>query len=575
MGDLARSIVADWEESSSDKATTLTLWQQIANYMLPNRNDYLATKTPGQKRMTYIYDAMPVWAAEQFAAGVHSLLTSQALQWFALHADDDRVNADDDVRAWLDDAAATMYAIFNGSRQNFASQSFEMFLDLGTIGSACMGVLDSVRSQILFTTRHMKECVWRENDEDRIDTNIRQWEYTAKQAVQAYAGKPGFSDCKNVLEAYGDGTTKSAQKKFTFLHGVRPRVKRDPQRADNMNMAWESVYVSLADRAEISVSGFTEFPYLCPRAERCSGEIYGRGRGTMNLPDVQMLNELKKLVVKAAQKVIDPPLMVPDDGFLMNIKTVPGSLNPYRATLPPTARIEPIKTNGDIQIGVEMINALQAQISRMFYVDMLRMPTDPQDPASEGKGITATYWLQRRDKEMMMLSPMLARMQAEALGPLIDRVFAMLWRKSKAKKFGPGSPFKPPPALLSGVPLHVEYVSPIALAQKSTQMDGIDRLMQIQSQLRTLDPQSALIIDGEAILRIASRNFNAPVAALKSADALAQEAQQRADAEAQMNAHAQLANVAGAAKDGASALKNAAQAQDIAGGNDNAQQAAA
>jgi hypothetical protein len=571
MSDLARSIIADWEEGSSDKTTTLTLWQQIANYMLPNRNDYLVTKTPGQKRMTYIYDAMPVWAAEQFAAGVHSLLTSQSLQWFALHADDDRVNADDDVRAWLDGAAATMYSIFNGSRQNFASQSYEMFLDLGTIGSACMGVLDSQRSGILFTTRHMKECIWRENEEDRIDTNIRQWEYTAKQAYQAWGKRAGGK----VVEAYGDSTGKGLAKKFTFLHAVRPRKNRDPQRADNRNMAWESVYVSVADQEEISVSGFTEFPYLCPRAERCSNETYGRGRGTINLPDVQMLNELKKLVVKAAQKVIDPPLQVPDDGFLMNIKTVPGSMNFYRATLPAQARIEPIKTGGEIQIGVEMINTLQAQISRMFYVDMLRMPTDPQDPASEGKGITATYWLQRRDKEMMMLSPMLARMQAEALGPLIDRVFAMLWRKSKARKFGPGSPFKPPPPALSGVPLHVEYVSPIALAQKSTQMDGIERLMQIQGQLRQLDAQSALIIDGEAILRIASRNFNAPVAALKSADQLQEEAQQRAQAEAQMNAHEALANVAGAAKDGASALKSAAQAQDISGGNDNGMQEAA
>jgi hypothetical protein len=202
------------------------------------------------------------------------------------------------------------------------------------------------------------------------------------------------------------------------------------------------------------------------------------------------------------------------------------------------------------------------------------MPVDPEDPASEGKGSTATYWLQRRDKEMMMISPMLSRQQAEASGPLIDRVFAIGWRRSKARRFGPGSPFPPPPAALSGVPLRVEYVSPIALAQKSTQMDGVTRLMQLQAQLKQMDPGSGIILDGEAILRIAGRDFNAPAAVLKSAETLQQEAQAKAEAEQAMANHAALANVASAAKDGSAALKNVADVTGE-GANANDQQAAA
>ncbi|HEY2068271.1 MAG TPA: portal protein [Rhizomicrobium sp.] len=551
MGDLANDVIQQWERGSTDKVTTLTAWQQIANYTLPNRSDYLVEKTPGQKRMTYIYDAMPVWALEQNACGMHSLMTSTSLQWFFMHCDDDRINANDDVRSWLNDAASAMYGLFNSPRHNFASQSYEVYLDLASIGTACMGVLDSARNDVLFTTRHMKECVWFENEEDRIDANIRQWKWTAKQAWAQWREKAGAA----VKKALDDNKPETV---FQFLHGVRPRKQRDPQRADAGNMEWESVYVSLADKSEISVSGFQEFPYLCPRSSKASGEIYGRGEASIGLPDIQMLNEFKKLIVKAAQKVIDPPLQVPDSGFLMAIRTVPGSFNYYRANT--TGRIEPIKTGGDIQLGIEMLNALQNQIAKTFYVDMLRMPVDPQDPVSEGKGVTATYWLQRRDKEMMMLAPTLARRQAEFLGPLIDRVFAMLWRKSKRMKFGPGSPFRMPPPQLQGQKLNIEYVSPIALAQKSTQMDGVTRLMQIQSQLKQIDNNSATIIDGEAILRLASRDWNAPVEVLKSADQLQQEAQAKAQSEAAMANHMALANVAGAAKDGSAALKNVAQA---------------
>jgi hypothetical protein len=561
MGDLARSIVGDYDADSTDKSTFMTLWQQVSNYILPNRSDYLVDKTPGQKRMTYIFDASPVWALEMFAAGMHSLLTSNSLQWFYLHADDERVNRVDRVRAWLDAVAANLYGIFNSPRHNFASQSYEMFLDLGSIGSSTMGVLDSKRNDVLFSTRHMKECVWRENEEDRVDQNIRKFSWTAKQAYQQWGSKCGEKVAKAAIDR--------PETKFDFLHGVRPRRQRDPQRADARNMAFESIYVSLSDMDEISVSGFLEFPYLCPRFSKCSGEIYGRGPGVMALPDVQMVNQFKKLILKGAQKVIDPPLQVPDDGFLLPVKTTPGSLNPYRSTT--TARIEPIETKGQISLGIDMLNALQAQIARTFYVDMLRMPVDPQDPASEGKGTTATYWLQRRDKEMMMISPMLARMQAEALGPLIDRVFAKQWRKSKQMKFGPGSPFPPPPPELSGVPLRVEYVSPIALAQKSTQVDGVTRLMSLQAQLRQMDQQQPFILDGEAILRLAARDFNAPVEALKSPEALQQEAQAKAQADAAMQNHMAIANLAGAAKDGSAAVKNLS---DASNGNAPMQEAA-
>lgn len=545
MAETASDLIAEWERRETDRVVWLTHWQDIANYHDPNRNDYIVQKTPGQKRMTYVYDATPIWANEQLASGLHSLLTSTTLPWFYLWPDTEALMKIDRVRAWLEAAAAVMYALFNSPRHNFASQSYETYLDLGSIGTASMAVLETFKSGILFSTRHMKECAIAENDEDRIDSNYRRWQWTAKQAYQQWGKAAG----EKVLKAYQE----KPNQKFWFLHAVGPRKNRIEGRADNRNMAFYSCYVSIDDKAIISESGFPEFPYLVPRLEKCAGETYGRGRGTKALPDTKMLNEEKKTILKAAQKIVDPPLQVPDSGFLMQIKTVPGSINYYRADSP--GRIEPIETKGDVRLGIDMINQLQMQILKMFYVDWLIMPSDFRDPASSGKGVTATYVLQQRDEKMRLLSPMLARLQSEFLGPLIDRVFAILWRKSKALRFGPGSPFPPPPPELSGIPLRVEYVSPIALAQKSSQMDGVTRLLQIQQQFKTMDPNSPMFLDGEYILRLAQRDFYAPVGTIKSPQVLQQEAQAREDAQKQMAQHAGIANIAGAAKDGAGALK--------------------
>jgi hypothetical protein len=431
-----------------------------------------------------------------------------------------------------------------------------------------MAVLDSGKSQVLFSTRHPKECVIAENDEDRVDTLIRKWKWTAKQAYDLWGDACG----EKVLKAYAD----KPDTKFEFLHAVRPRKNRNPDRAaEARHMPWESVYISLADKTEISVSGFQEFPYLVPRFSKVAGEVWGRGPGMIALPDIKMLNEMAKLVIKAAQKVIDPPLMLPDDGFMLPIKTVPGGLNYYRANMP--GRIEPIKTEGQVNLGIEMQQALRQQIVRMFYVEFMMMPSDPSDPASAGKGVTATYVLQQRDEKMRLLSPMLSRLQSEFLDPLIDRVFAMLWRRSKALGFRQdlGSPFPPPPPQLSGVALKTDYVSPIALAQKSSQLDVVGRLMQTQASLLQMDPKSPIILSAEAVMRLTSKDLNAPVALLKSADQLAQEQQQQAQAEQAMAQHMQLESLAKTAKDGTAAVGNLAGAAQAMRGGGQPQAAAA
>jgi hypothetical protein len=450
------------EQGRQRQGTWKTHWQQIADLCLPERKDYFVQLTSGIKRNQQVYDATPIFALIQFANGLHSLLTSQTLRWFASRCDDERIDAMQSVRAWWDAVDNEMYSYFNGPRHNFASQSHELYLDLGSIGTAVMAELESERSGILFSTRGLKECVLFENEEDRVDALIRKWRWTAKQAVEA-----GFVT-ERVWQAYEKG---DSEPKFNFLHSVCPRKVRNPDRSgEALHKRWESVYVAEEDRVVVRQGGFDEFPYLCPRLSKASNEIYGRGCGMTALPDMKMLNELLKLTIKAGQKMVDPPLQIPDDGFLLPIKTVPGSQNYYRANSPAQARITPIETRGRWDVGKDMLESLRASINRAFFVEwMTLMPAgNPNDLAAAGKGVTATWVLQQRDDRMRLLSPLLARLQAEFLGPLIDRTFMILWRKSLKLKFGEGSPFPPPPDVLmqKGREWHVEYVSPIAIAQR-------------------------------------------------------------------------------------------------------------
>jgi hypothetical protein len=97
----------------------------------------------------------------------------------------------------------------------------------------------------------------------------------------------------------------------------------------------------------------------------------GRGRGMLMLPDIQMLNALARVVILGAEKIIDPPLMLPDDGFIVPIKRSPGSLNYYRAGTRPTDRIAPIETHANIPVGLDLLTRVESKIERGFFNNLL------------------------------------------------------------------------------------------------------------------------------------------------------------------------------------------------------------
>src|SRR3546814_12464122 len=71
-----------------------------------------------------------------------------------------------------------------------------------------------------FAARHLGECYIAEDPAGRVDTLHREFQLTARQAVQQWG--------KAVPEPIGRLAETSPGQKFTFVHAVRPRMARDP-----------------------------------------------------------------------------------------------------------------------------------------------------------------------------------------------------------------------------------------------------------------------------------------------------------------------------------------------------------
>ena len=196
-----------------------------------------------------------------------------------------------------------------------------------------MFISDDVQDDLRFKTLHISEIFITENDKGLVDSLTRRFHLKNKNISAMY---PDAELPRAIIKDIENNPYEDA----IIIHSVYPNDT--PMGYDNnKNMDWVSCHVHEKTGTLLRESGFKEFPYVVPRyLKSSSNEIYGRSPAMNALPDTKMLNTMSKTTIRAAQKQIDPPLMVPDDGFILPIRTVPGGLNFYRSGT--RERIEPL-----------------------------------------------------------------------------------------------------------------------------------------------------------------------------------------------------------------------------------------
>ena len=517
--DLTKGLLSRFDRLQGQRENWETHWQEVADYMQPRKADVTKRRARGDKRMEQIFDSSPIQAVELLAASLHGMLTNPSTPWFTLRFKDEEIENEDEAKLWLEASTDAMYTAFN--RSNFQQEIFELYHDLITFGTAAMFIEEDDDDIIKFSTRHINEVFIAENDKGRIDTIYRKFKISARAAIQKF-GEAVSADVQTKAK-------KDPYEEVEILHSVYPRSDFNPNKKDKANMPFESVYMEYKNGNELSVGGFREFPFVVPRYLKASNEIYGRSPAMTALPDVKMLNEMSKTTIKAAQKQVDPPLLVPDDGFLLPVRTVPGGLNFYRSGT--RDRIEPLNIGANNPLGLNMEQQRRDSIRAVFYVNQLMMQDGPQ--------MTATEVIQRNEEKMRLLGPVLGRLQSELLKPLIDRVFAVLLRNNMLPQA---------PDFLSGRDVEIEYVSPLAKAQKSTELQSIMRAVEILGSLANVAPVFDYVNFDNLVKHLADI-VGVPQKILKTQSQVNAERQQSAQQQEQMQSMQQLQQVAKAGGD--------------------------
>lgn len=519
-----------------NRSTWETMWQEIAELMFPNRSDFTSsTLTKGEKKNIKIFDSTATTANELLAAGFHGLLTNLASVWFYLRVRDARLNELHSVKKYLQEVSEIMNAEIAAPSSGFSTAMHEDYMEYGGFGTSILFVGENRdRDGIQCYSRPLSECVIAENSEEVVDTVYRQFPYSIKNIFERWP-----KTCSEKVKKAYRANEKVGD--LEIIHGVFPRKTRKPGSKLSVDLPYAEVYIEKETKTLLFEGGYHEFPYLVSRFYRSAGELYGRGPGTTSLPDVKLLQKAMETIIRLAQKKTDPPLSVPDEGYVGPITTVPGGLN-FRKASSSMFGIDPIGQYGDYAVGMDFVNDLRNRIKEKFFVEQLQLHVGPQ--------MTATEVMQRTEERLRLLGPVMGRKTKEKLGPFIDRVYNILDRQGK---------FPVPPPELEGQVLEVEYVSPMAKAQKQLQAGNIARALELIGPLSEMDQRVRHVLNGEATARVIVDSFSIPYTILRDAkevEILVRQEEEKIQRAMQMQQAEQGANIA---KNAGSAVKGMTQ----------------
>jgi len=535
----AKEIFARWKSAKNKRSNWEWQWQDVLKYIVPQK-DFITRQRSiqGESLDKDIYDTTARIANQIMAAGFQGNLTNPATRWFRLRLQNSLLNEPREVRAWLEQAQDIMFDVFAGS--NFNEQIFECYIDLGSAGTSVLYEVEDPKDIIRFRCIHVNEISIGEDEKERVIETYRQYSLTVMQAHLKWGDKAG----KNVADKI---KAKKWDDNIQFLHSIHPRFERTAGSQTSNNLPWASVQMELESQHIVDEGGFHENPMMCTRFYKVSGDPYGYSPGTIMLPDIKMLQSITKTIIRAAQKMTDPPLVLPHDGFLLPLNTMPAGIN-YRLSGNAQDKIESLQTGGNIPVGREEQLDLRQAINKAYFVDLFNTLADRRN-------MTATEVVERVQEKSLMLGPVLGRLQSEMLDPIIERTFNILMRNGQ---------IPPPPESLADEEITIEYVSPLANAQKGARVTALTNILGLAGQIAGVVPEVIDKIDTDRAIDQAADIFGVSPSLIRDEEQVLAIRQGRAEAEAQAQKQQQIAEAGQTAKDITESEKNLAEA-DAAG----------
>ncbi|WP_105574695.1 portal protein [Cronobacter sakazakii] len=532
---LKEQLTKQLAQLEQERTTFEPHWRELSDFIIPRGSRFLTSEANrGDRRNNKIVDPTATMANRTLSSGMMSGITSPARPWFKLATPDPEMMDYGPVKLWLETVQNRMNDMFNKS--NLYQSLPIIYSSLGTFGTGALAVLEDDEDVIRTMPFPVGSYYIANSPRLSVDTCFRKFSMTVRQLVREFGLNSVSSSTKSAFE---NGTY---EKWVDVVHAVYPNMNRETGKMNAKNKAFRSVYFEVGGDNDkvLRESGYDEFPVMAPRWEVNGEDVYGSScPGMIALGQVKALQLEQRRKAQQIDKQTNPPMIGPTSLKTQRVSLLPGDITYVDQVtgaegLRPAYMVNPNLGDllGDIQDTRQLINSA-------YFVDLFMML---QNVNTRSMPVEAV--IEMKEEKLLMLGPVLERLNDEFLDPLIDRAFSMMARKNM---------LPPPPDVMQGMPLRIEYISVMAQAQKAIGLSSLERFVGFVGNLASAKPEALDKLDvDQAIDNYAVMSGVSPTVVVPQ-----EQAQQTRNGRAQQQQQAMALQTGMAAVQGAKTLSEA------------------
>ena len=524
----------------TDRTPYIMRWKSIRDYQLPFLGAFEGEDGGHAERKDNKVITGTCWEANiVFASGIMSGLTPPSRQWFKLSLKNEELRDNVEISSVIDERQKVLYSYL--ARSNFYNAIQQVYLELA-FGQAPLAVFPDNRKGFRFVPFPIGSYCYNVNANGLPDTFLYKYKMSNAQLKEQF----GFDNLpKAIQHDLQNGKNINAKQDVFFF--VEPNINHTKGYMHNSNMPYRVLY--WCDKSEenewLHVGGCHEFPVLIARYLISGLKPYGMGAGWFSEGDAKMLQAMSKEKLINVQLVNRPPMQTDPNTATKGVNLVPGAAN----TVSQDNSVGGIKPIFEARVNIneirQEIEDVKNSIKRVYSADLFMM----LDQIEKGQ-MTAREVMERSQEKLQQLAPIVERVQFEFLNPLIERAYNILERAGVFPDFPPETY-----ELLDGEEIEIEYTSPLAQAQKMAGLTTVEQALAFITSTSQVYPDVRHKVNPFEMIDAYLEALGAPAKIRVSSD----KAQEKVDAEQEMLAQQQQAELAMAAAKPASDYSVAAR----------------
>ena len=447
-----KRIIGDYKHLDGERGTWTSYWQDVANFALPRKAWVSTIKTSAQElNLNFLYDSRATLAVMKSSAGFHSNLTNPSTRWWQSGTVEDKYMQSGRAQKYFRECDDIQYDVMNAS--NFNRGMMEFYPNILVFGVSTLLTEASAKKKVRYTSIPVESAVLVEDDEGYVNETYRPFRFTAVQCMERWGNRLPDS----IKTALKDG---DYYKEFDCLHYVAPRYMRDVSKMDNSNMEYFSVWIGIDDEFLFEESGFVEDPYSTARwwKDTMDGSPYAYSPVMNVLGSIKLANAQKRTLIRVSMKQADPAYASPYKFWIAPLNLNPSAMNYYDASKFKLEQFAQMENKGNIPITADVMKLEQDLIDAGLFVNLF------ENLLNVTKQMTIPEVQQRLAEALNLISPYIGHILDEGITPNLFRTRSVLDRQLM---------FPPAPKELKDLDMSIVYLSPLAKAQRQSEMNGL------------------------------------------------------------------------------------------------------